>query len=78
MVHDKAFTAQQEMQPRAAETPTFFSQFPQSATQFGVPIRLDWPPVCPTVHVHQLAGPPLGITMRLDGVTHGQAVFGGL
>ena len=78
VVYGNAFTPQQDVQPGTAETPTFLGQFPQPDAQVGVAIRARRSPVRPTVHPHQLAGPPLGITMRLNGMTHGQAAFGGL
>ena len=78
VVYGNAFTPQQDVQPGAAETPTFLGQFPQPDAQVCVAIRARRFPVRPTVHLHQLAGPPLGITMRLNDMTHGQAAFGGL
>ena len=78
VIHDQPFPSQEDVQPGAAETPTFLGQFPQPDAQVCVAIRARRSPVRPTVHLHQLAGPPLGITMRLNDMTHGQAAFGGL
>jgi len=59
VVHDDAFTAQEDLQPWAAETPTLLGKSAQTDAQFSVAIRAWLPPERPSIHLHELTGPPL-------------------
>lgn len=58
--------------------PTLFGEFLQLDAKYIVTIWDLLAPVSPTVHVHQLASPPLGVVVLFDSTPHSQSALSGL
>nr|WP_243838186.1 hypothetical protein [Nitratidesulfovibrio liaohensis] len=52
VIHDDAFTAQEDLQPRAAEAAALLGQTTQTDAQFSIAIRAWRPSEGPSVHLH--------------------------
>ena len=71
VIHYKALTPQQDMQPLNAETPPLLCQFPQASAQTRIPILWRMTPYSAAIDTECRTGPPLGGRVcRLD-IAHG-------
>ena len=71
VIHYKALTPQQDMQPLNAETPPLLCQFPQASAQISIPILWRGTPYSTATHTECRTSPPLGGRIRRLDIAYG-------